>query len=142
MEITLNVNINAPAFVELVREAMNRQVPRANDPVSTVVPSEVETVSEQVKPAPKAAAKKAAAAPAPAENKAPAAAETSTLTRDEVKARLSDYSADKRYGMDAVFALLAKYKVQKISELPEVSFVAFKQEIDEALTKQAADPLS
>lgn len=146
MEITLNVNINAPALVDLIKQAMNvssLKQPGNQAPGGTAVPTGPETVSGAEKSAPKAGKAKPAAAasgaPAPAVNVAPAAAENGVaLTREQVKARLADYSADKRFGVNGVIALLANYGVQRVTDLAEKDFVAVKAEVDAALGAGAA----
>lgn len=149
MEITVNVNLNAPALVDLVKQAMNvssRGGAAAPAPSGAPATTGPETISGSEKTAPKTSKAKPTA-PAPAVNVAPAAAEgvaVTALTRDQVKARLADYSADKRFGVNGVIALLAKYDVQRVTDLPEKHFDAVKAEVDAALGAGAAvaDPLA
>lgn len=167
MEITLNVNINAPALVELLTKAMNVDSGKVNSippkpflsshkTTSPVVEgagpatppfiakemAEKEAAGQQAAPEPKRGKK--AAPPAAATNAAPAAvtAAEGDLTLEVVRARLSDYSADKRYGMTGVFAILKEFGVDRITALPKEKYAEFKQQIDAALAAPVVDPLN
>lgn len=154
MEITLNVNINAPALVDLIQSAMKAQAQNAMSaaggpvgapkaaaepkptpaPVLATAPKPVEAAAETAKPAPKARAKKAASA----QTDAPAGEITLPVLRD----LLADYSADKRFGMKEVLARLSDFGVERISDLPKDRYAEFMGVLNTALAKPAADPLS
>lgn len=85
-------------------------------------------------------AKKTTEAPPVAEPAATAPV-VGKLTFDQVKARLSDYSADKRYGMEGVIKLLAEFGQERITKLPEDQYQVFVMKINENLALPA-DPLS
>lgn len=156
MEITLNVNVNAPALVDLLKTAI--AAANANKPGTPKAPvtgapppfiaaqvekqnaeaAAADVGTDDTKPAKRG--KKDAPAPAtPAA--APAEAAVGELKLANVRARLGDYSADKRYGMEGVMKLLASYNVQRISDLPKDKYAEFMKVIDDALAA-SADPLS
>lgn len=72
---------------------------------------------------------------APVEGAAPA------ITLEHLRNRLTDYSADSRFGMNGVLAILGKYGVQRISDLRLDRYSEFDKEISDALTTKA-DPLA
>lgn len=166
MEITLNVNINAPALVEIIREAMAQTAGKPAPRPSAAVEKEVaannaaalSSDAADLTDTPKRGgrSKKDAPAPVAAAPAAPAAgaeegefANPAGWSKDQkdqklaiVRSRLSDYSADKRYGMDGVFAILKKYGVDRITALPTDRYAEFKAELDAALAKPSVDPLA
>lgn len=158
MDITLNVIVTAPGLEGLLKQLFaeaksetvkntrtlgdmlknNSGAPAAD--ALTTGGAQAPAADVTAKPPAKPRGKKTDA-PAAAEASAPApAAAATTLTLAVVRARLGDYSADKRYGMKGVTDLLGKYGVTRISDLPEAKYDAFHQEIDEALA--GSDPLS
>lgn len=57
-----------------------------------------------------------------------------SLTLADMRGKLQSYSDDSRYGMSSVLAILNKYGVQRISDLPDNKYPEMAKEIDEALT--------
>lgn len=133
----------APAFIEKEIAAQNAAALSSDAPDAPRPPR-----------APRAKKDSAPAAATPATPAAASAeggefANPEAWTKDEkekhlatVRARLSDYSADKRYGMDGVFAILKKYGVERITALPTDRYAEFKAELDAALAKPTVDPLA
>lgn len=71
----------------------------------------------------------------------PEAAKTTgeKISLADARAKLTDYSADSRYGMAGVLKLLGEFGLESISKLPENRYGEFVALIDERL---AANPLA
>ncbi len=161
MEITLNVNIpSLDRFCDLLVKELSKEGKTFTGPTTPAAPAgkaddsdipahiaraAAEAAAAETKPAGKGrrSTKEAPAAATPAAAPAAAAGEAAatTLTRDVVKAKLTDYSADKRYGMEGVMKKLGEYGVQRISDLPEAKFQAFYDDLSNALAAPAKGPL-
>lgn len=168
MEITLNVNIpSLDRFCDLLVKELGKQgvsfkdaaitggatapdtdssadkadlkdIPAHLQGETTVEPKKGTRRGKTEAPAPVVAAGQSEATATPKET-APAA--MTILTRDVVKAKLTDYSADKRYGMEGVMKKLSEYGVQRISDLPEAKFDVFYKDLEDSLAAPAKGPL-
>lgn len=135
----------APAFIE--KEIAAQNAAALSSDAADLKPARAPRTPKKDAPPPAVAA---TAAPAVAGTGEFANPESWTKEQKEanlatVRNRLSDYAADKRHGMDGpngVFAILKKYGVERITALPTDRYAEFKTEIDAALAKPAADPLS
>lgn len=153
MEITLNVNINAPAIVDVLKTILAEgkdSAAKTERTLREVISQNKEAAASTVAEAPKeekkttkkTAAKTEAPAPAAAETKAAepkAAPEGKIKTVDDARARLSEYAAaNKLGGQQVVEFLRTQFNVARISELPVEKYADFERITEGG----AADPLS